>query len=477
MLVVPRVILFRSLKIKLTAWYLLITIVLVAFSGIVAYLLLARGLALKTVYPWDMRAATVEKTADGVVLGEFSEVFNQDGRIPPVKSIRAYTAREINRLASERGSVMLNTLQGPIALDAGALVTPDMGEDTEIWIYLYSWPDQPGVYQLLQVNQTAEARHVMLLGFRKAVLITAGLAMGLAAVLGFLVVWRGLRPLADISRAAGGISGANLAQRIQSTGSKELDELSSSLNSMLDRVEGAFDSERQAASDLSHELRTPLAVMQVEAAQALKKERGDLAYQKALETVTREVSHVSSVAGRLLFLARSEHGSELSMAPVNLKDLVTEVGWDAEVLCEDKGITFRSDVSDPAGTLIVDGDKTRLRELLLNLLNNGVRYTPAGGEITLSLMQEPTPAGRGAKIALSDTGIGIPEKHLPHIFERFYRVDRSSNAGNGLGLAICKRICELHGGSITVKSKPGSGTTFFITLPLSGAVRSGEKVP
>ena len=434
------------------------------FPATVAYVQLYRGLALKTVYPWDMRTATVERTADGIIVGDFSDVFSKEGRPPGIQSIRGYRSDEIRTLASENGDVTFNTFEGSIALDAKTLVTSDMGEDTETWYYLYSWPDQPGVYQLLQVNQTALARDIVLAGFKKTVLITAGLTLALAGVVGFFLVWRLLRPLQSITQAARGIGGHDMSRRVKVDGGGEIGELASTLNRMFDRVETAVDTERQVASELSHELRTPLAVMQAEATQALRKERGDQAYQKALETVTREISHMSSIAERLLFLARSEHGGELSMVDVDLRGLLIEAGWDAEVLCEEKGISFQSDLPDSPDRLVVKGDRVRLRELFLNLLNNAVRYTPTGGKITLSLSSDD----RFAIVALSDTGIGIAREHLPHIFERFYRVDKEDDGvGWGLGLAICKRIAELARRQDRGSKRGGQGKHVYRAYPVT----------
>ncbi len=456
---------FKSLKVRLTVWYVLIVLVLVAFSSTVAYMQLSQGLALKTVYYWHMRTAYIDRTEDGTVLGDFTDVFQREGGGQSTRVVRGYTSDEIVRLASQGRTVELDTPEGPIVIDASLLLTSDMDDSAEVWFYLYP-TEQPGTYEILQV-QTVLAKEARLAFFRRAVLVTGALTLALAAGLGFLLVWRALRPLKTITAAARGIEGHAPGRRVNVRTGDELGELASTLNRMFDRVENALETERQVASELSHELRTPLAVMQSEATQALKKEKGDAAYQKALETVSREVSHVSSVAERLLFLARSEHSGDIAQAPVDLKDLLTEVGWDAEVLCEEKNITFKPVLSRPADRpedYVVTGDATRLRELFLNLINNAVRYTPEGGTISLSLERE----ARWVRISVSDTGIGIPGEHLPHIFERFYRV-KSANTddhpGVGLGLAICKRIAELHGGSIEVKSRVGEGSTFTVFLP------------
>jgi signal transduction histidine kinase len=249
-------------------------------------------------------------------------------------------------LALDGGSVEFDTLEGRIQIDARVLAADDMAEEAETWLYLYGSADQPGVYQLVQVNQTALARDQRLASFRHVVLVTAGLTLVLAAGLGFLLIWQMLRPLKAITEAAAAAAGTPARRRLQVRGGDELGDLASTINGMFDRVENAIEAERQAASDLSHELRTPLAVMKTEATRALKKDPGDEAYQRALETVEREVSHVSAVTDRLLYLARSEHAGDIGRERVDLQDLLTEVGWDADVLCEDKGISFESDVSE-----------------------------------------------------------------------------------------------------------------------------------
>jgi signal transduction histidine kinase len=278
--------------------------------------------------------------------------------------------------------------------------------------------------------------------------------------------------------AARGITDKDYSKRLEADRKDELGELAATLNRAFDRVGDALDSERQVISDLSHELRMPLAIAQSETSQLLMKETADREYHAALETVSREISHLSAVTNRLLFLARSERGAGVIMAELDLQELVRGVAADAAVLCENKGIEFRftaPEASNPPGSYVLGGDAVRLRELLLNLLDNAIRYTAPEGRISLVLGmregQENGPdtaeAPRQAVIAVSDTGIGIAEKHLPHIFERFYRIDGKSEAdGSGLGLAICKRIAELHGGRIEVSSKKGRGTTFTVYIPL-----------
>ncbi|MBM3132737.1 MAG: two-component sensor histidine kinase, partial [Chloroflexi bacterium] len=233
---------------------------------------------------------------------------------------------------------------------------------------------------------------------------------------------------------------------------------------MIDRLERAFKRQQQFTGDASHELRTPLAVIQAEATLALQKEREAGEYRESLQTISEEAGHMASIIEKLLTLARADSGTEqLMFEEIDLGKLLTEIAADAEVLCQHKGLSFQ--LGEVPG-LTLKGDRARLRELFLNLLDNAIKYTPAGGTVSLSLRE----AERMATVDVRDTGLGIPPEHVPHIFERFYRVDKArsrAEGGAGLGLAICKHIAEIHGGRIEVQSEAGKGSTFSVRLPLS----------
>ena len=274
---------------------------------------------------------------------------------------------------------------------------------------------------------------------------------------------RVLKPVDEITRTAQQIEGSDLSQRIGVKNDDELGRLASTLNDMIGRLEAAFNRQRQFTADASHELRTPLAIMQAEATLALSKERTIEDYQKSLETISQESAYMSSVIGKLLFLARSDAGKEqLNFEDVDLKELITGLSANIETLAIDKGIKFTVDAKE---NLIVNGDKVKLRQLFINILENAVRYTPTGGNISVLLEKKDS----NAVTAISDTGIGIPPEHLPHIFERFYRVDKArsrADGGVGLGMAIAKYIADSHGGKIEVESQVGKGTTITVTIPL-----------
>jgi len=172
---------------------------------------------------------------------------------------------------------------------------------------------------------------------------------------------------------------------------------------------------------------------------------------------------MATIIDQLLTLARADARQEgLSFEEVNLRELLGDLSSDVSKLCRDKGLDFRLAQMD---NLVVGGDKARLRELFLNLLDNAIRYTPSEGTISILLRRE----GQAAAVSVSDTGIGIPSEDIPHIFERFYRVDKArsrTEGGSGLGLAICWHIAEAHGGTIEVESQVGVGSTFSVLLPL-----------
>jgi signal transduction histidine kinase len=232
---------------------------------------------------------------------------------------------------------------------------------------------------------------------------------------------------------------------------------------MIERLEKAFKRQKQFTGDASHELRAPLAIIEAESTLTLQKKRSAAEYRRSLETITQEAKRMSMVIEQLLTLARADAGEEqVSFEPVDLSALLANLGSDVAILCRDKGLDFQLDLKEG---LVVSGDPVRLRVMFLNLLDNAIRYTPSGGTISLSLFSE----GKLAGVTVSDTGVGIPPEDLPHVFERFYRVDKArsrAEGGSGLGLAIARHIAEIHGGKIEAQSQIGAGSTLRVWLPL-----------
>jgi len=233
---------------------------------------------------------------------------------------------------------------------------------------------------------------------------------------------------------------------------------------MLARLDAAFRRERQFTADASHELRTPLAAMQAILSVTRAQPRSPADYELALADLADEADRLRSLVESLLQLARGEDAVVATRAAVDLSTLLHDITDSLRPLAEAKGLALICDVP-PGLSLVGDGDA--LIRLFVNLLDNAVKYTERG-RIVVSGRAE---AAR-LRVTVADTGIGIPAEHLPHIFDRFYRVDRArTEGGAGLGLAIALEIARAHGGTITVDSTPGAGTTFTVDLPLHEKTR------
>jgi heavy metal sensor kinase len=282
---------------------------------------------------------------------------------------------------------------------------------------------------------------------------------------GFALASRALKPVDEITRRARQITVENLDQTIPlKKVDDEIGRLTVTINDMIQRLHGSFAQVRQFSADASHELRTPLTILRGEIELALRNPKTPEEYRRVLESALEEIMRLTSIIDNLLMLAKADQATyHATFSEVDLKALVDELYEDSEVLAGQKNI--RVDVR--AGTPItIVGDRLRLRQLLLNLIDNAIKYTPDGGTVTLAL------EGRNgnAVITVQDTGIGIPEEDQERIFNRFYRVDKARSrelGGTGLGLSIARWIAELHRGTIGVRSEPNKGSTFTVTLPIT----------
>jgi heavy metal sensor kinase len=306
------------------------------------------------------------------------------------------------------------------------------------------------------------------------VLLVLGIAIPLALVLwsfgGLLLANQALSPVDRITCAAEQIAQGDLTERVPMPAHAKMDEigrLAATFNHMISRLQAAFERQKQFTSDASHELRTPLAVMRGDMEIALRRERSPEEYQRVLSSNLEEIVRLTRLIEDLLMLARADSGRlELRCEPVDLNKLCRQMADYITPLAQQRDQTL---TYEPAqGTIIINADLQRIKQLLLNLLDNAIKYTPPGGSVTLGLKAE----NDQAVITVSDNGRGISAEDLPHIFERFFRrsgktSDRSA-AGFGLGLSIVKWIVDSHGGQIETNSQQGQGTTFTVKLPLLG---------
>jgi len=276
---------------------------------------------------------------------------------------------------------------------------------------------------------------------------------------------RALKPISRIITIAREIGqGREISKRIPVLKIKdELGQLALTFNEMMNRLESSFKQIRQFSSDASHELRTPLTVMKGQNELILSKTRKPEEYQEVISSNLEEINYMSKVLEDLFLLSKSDENQvKLDFKQFDLKPFLEEVCKHAEVLAEEKHIKI---IITYLEAIQIKGDEVRLRQMIWNILHNGIKYTQIGGELKVSLRND----GKFCLITIQDTGIGIPEDELAFIFNRFYRVDKARSrdeGGSGLGLSICKQIAEAHKGAIEVESKLSIGTRFKIRLPV-----------
>jgi len=298
-------------------------------------------------------------------------------------------------------------------------------------------------------------------------------AMTIAGLAVSLTTYRALSPLESVTETALQITRADdLSRRIpyQGPSEDEVGQLITAFNQTLSRLENLFHTQRRFVADVGHELRTPLTVIKGNV--DLLRRMG-CADDEALAGIENEVDRLTRMVGDLLLLAQAESGKlPLDERLVELDTLVLEVLQQTRVLARDRISLRLGDIDQ----VLVCGDRDRLKQVLLNLISNAVKYTTPGGDVVVGLGK----VGERARLTVSDTGPGIPTEELPHIFERFYRIEKSrtrssDGKGFGLGLSIAYWIVRHHGGQIDVDSKEGQGTTFCVWLPLSDGECRGEE--
>ncbi len=449
---------YKSIKFRLTVWYLIaIVLPLIAF-GAVAYFMLSKNLYRNLDLALQARVAELQNSitvTDHQI--SFEEKFNDLVLIYDADSVL------LQRLGPNvRFSIIEKMVQQALFGQSSFLTTPTTeGQGVRLYAAPFNLDSRTRV-AIIVGRLTSEIQDMLSI-FRVVIIYSALAIVLLAGVGGMFLANRTLQPVDHITDIAREIGEGDLSRRINVQSEDELGRLASTLNGMIARLEEAFQKQRQFAADASHELRTPLAIIQAESSLALDRKRTQAEYRRSLDLVSQEVTYMSGIIGKLLLLARDgAAGEPLNFQEVNVKDLFTELSSDVEALAQEKGVAFNL---GPMDNLTVKGDRFGLRQLFLNILDNAIRYTPSGGTVSSSLVRK----NGSALVSISDTGIGIPAEDLPFIFDRFYRVDKArsrTDGGMGLGLAIANSIAKLHGGGIEVESQVGQGSTFHITLPL-----------
>lgn len=466
-----------TIRTKLILWY----------SGLLAFIIILFGVTVYAYMRWTLIASidqTLSETATQVVsnsrafpVGEFTSPSNVSVELPPLDTFqRGLLYLQVWNTAGETplkaaASDNINDLDAPLDPDAlnlsGSLFRNVTLGNAQLRV-LTRPIELPGGQVIVKV-QVAESLETVNQAMDRLLTIM-GLGMTLAVAgsvaVGTYISNQALKPIDNLTRAAARITETdNLSTRLPWQGPMdELGRLTFVFNRMMERLEHLFGVQQRFVADVSHELRTPLTAIQGNM-ELIERYGADA---MSIEAVSSEVNRMTRLVNDLLLLARADYGGmEIDLSPIDLDAVLISVLHETKMIVQAR----ESDIEVKTGRfepLRINGNADRLKQLLLNLVSNAVKFTPDGGSITLSLSEE----GQYAVMRVTDTGIGIPESQLPFVFDRFYQVESSRanteiDSGTGLGLSICKWIAEAHNGTIRVDSQPGQGTTFTIAIPKS----------
>ena len=465
-----------SIRLRLTLWYVgVLTATLVVFS-VVVYAFLGFSMLNEvdqTLRDWaDRVGASIEAQNDPIIVmrtGLISlpalDVFSSPTvYIQVIRGDGSVATRSQNlgdqRLPLDAGLLAINLHGQP------AFKTVVLGGGVRLRIYSVPILVAGQGVGAVQVGQPLTGVDTML---QRVLLLLAGgtlVTVGIAGGVGLLLAWLALRPIDRITQAAGRIARTqDLGRRLPAPPTEdEVGRLVSTFNAMLDRLDRLFRAQQGLGADVSHELRTPLTTIRGNV-DLLRRGAADDPVERvaALDAIEGEVDRMNRLVADLLLLAQADAGVKLEKQPVELDTLILQVYRQAQLMSathtpSGERVAIRLGHEDQA---IVEGDPDRLKQLLLNLIDNALKYTPPGGCITLSLYYDQD----WVRVSVEDTGVGIPPDVLPHIFDRFYRAQREGRKGVGLGLSIARWIAEAHGGHLSVESRVGKGSTFTLWLP------------
>ena len=460
----------RSLSFRLVAWYAgVLTIVFVLLGGLT--ILFLRHYLEANLLDIQMRRA--RQIADTLVAAASRS--SESAMRDQVEALYAPQANErFIRITREGGEVVFSAAPNerfdpsqvpPLPAAAPAVKRKVLLADGALLIAASPATAADGTRYRVEVGTSsapveATLRHVLLM-----LAVGLPLAVCVAVAGGFVLVHRALDPVARIAAKAEDITQHNLSERLPAVHSgDELERLSVALNHMISRLEEAIHGSKQFVADASHELRTPLTVMRGELESLVQNAALDGETRETLGSVLEDVGRLQQIVESLFALSRLDAGeAPAEWRRFDLAELAATTAEQMALLAEDKRVSIDCD-SPQAVT--VEGDPARLKQVIVNLLDNAIKYTPGGGRVRLSVQRD----GDFALLEVADDGVGIPPEALPHVFKRFFRVDVSRSreqGGAGLGLAIVKSICAAHGAEVEVFSTPGQGSRFRVRQPLA----------
>ena len=456
---------------RLTLWFSLILCITIILSGLIIHNLLQRSLSNEVDDNLRVYSAKVHGTLDPIQIpeppdydvihsslppvnefaspGVYVQIVDRDGNVVVKSANLGEQELPLDLTLAERG------ISGEVAI--GTITTGDNSRVRVIVSPLFLQSES----LLLEVGQSLKHLDATMSQVRWAILAGVLVTLVLAGISGGIIVRRALAPVKRITITARNIeSGSDLNRRVSYSGPKdEIGQLAMTFDHMIERLHKVFESQKHFIADASHDLRGPLTIFRGNI-DLQKRNLGEEERLKSLEEMGIETDRMEEIVSDLLLLAEVESGYIEKQEAVSLKRILIEVMEREKRLSGNHKIVIGLQED-----MWVDGDSNRLIRMLINLLDNAIKHTSEGGTITLSLSRDDS----WAKLEVADTGVGIAPEHLPHIFDRFYRIDKArshATGGTGLGLAIVKGIVELHGGTVSVVSELGQGSTFTVWLKL-----------
>jgi two-component system OmpR family sensor kinase len=455
------------IRVRLTAWYaLLLAAVLVALG---AFLVLRLRSDLRSTIDREVRtsSATIVANYSHEGIDGFSEI--SAAALPRSGSATQVLDPRGRVLVDYGGAVATHSMVPTAARIAALAGRPQLfevqlGRTTRPFRVMATAAQQSGRRQLVVVAESLQEVNEAVKKVLVLLLIAVPAALAIAGLVGWWLLRRALLPVQRMTRKADQIGIDRLGERLTTPNpTDEIGLLAATLNAMLDRLEAGVETKRRLIADSSHELRTPLAVMRAELDVSLRRDDLTPAERAVLESVREEADRLRRSVDNLLTLAQSDEGRlELLFTDVDLREAIEAAVRPLRGLAAANRLQM-SIAGDPC---LTTGDPERLRLALTNLIENAIKFTPPGGEITASCWR------RGGKVGVTvtDTGTGIPAHAQAQVFDRFYQahgfgVDAAASPGSGLGLAICREIATAHGGTISVRSAEGRGSAFTLSLP------------
>ena len=448
----------KTLRVRFALWTSSLFLAILAFFGVYVYFSMARGLSAALDNSLTINASQV---AAGLNIANGKLILSDSLMEAPENADlrgRGFTIRILSPQGApiqEFGSFR----NLPVSLDQSFATFSDPTANITVRIYSQPVYDNNILVAIVQVAQSLDDIQNTLQRLLVTLLISVPILVIIAGVSGYFLAARGLAPIDQIILTTRRISGEDLSARLNiPVTDDEVGRLTQTLNDMLARLDDSFQRERQFTNDASHELRTPLTAMQAILGVIREKRRTPKEYEQALDDLNEETDRLRTLVENLMRLARGEKRSDYLYEIINLSTLISDVADSLRPLAETKGLTLSSAIPE---TFTMLGDSDELIRLFVNLLDNAIKYTEHG---TIAITTQKN--AKEIAINIEDTGIGISPEHLPHIFDRFYRVEESRvTRGAGLGLAIAQEIAIAHNGIIEAHSTTGRGTTFTVRLP------------